>query len=102
MSAFANTMADALDAALDGPIPDGPFTVGQRVRRLVRRPVMGTITKIVVVETDDGRDVYDVQGAVVHLDTPDTFLDDSGRTKEIGEEIIDAEDVEDGFWEIVS
>jgi hypothetical protein len=64
---------------------------------------MGTVTKLVVVETDDGREhPYDIQGARVRLDTPDTFLDDSGRPKKIGEEIVDSEDIEDGFWEIVS
>jgi len=100
---FNTAMADALDEVFDGPIPEGPFKIGQRVRRLVRRPVCGTIIKLVVVETDDGREnTYDIQGALVRLDTLDAFIDDYGRRKEIGEEIVDAEDVDDGFWEIIS
>lgn len=96
-------MADALSEALGSPIPDGPFKVGQRVRRLVRRPVCGTVVKLVVVETDDGREnTYDIQGALVRLDTPDTFIDDYGRRKKIDEIIVDEEDIDDDFWEIIS
>lgn len=97
---FNTAFADAFSAAV---APSGPFKVGQRVRRLIRRPVTGTVIKIITVETDDGDGYgYDIQGAIVRLDTPDIVLDEDNRRKELWEEVVDAEQLDDLFWEITA
>lgn len=97
---FNTAFADAFSAAV---APSGPFKVGQRVRRLIRRPVTGTVIKIITVETDDGDDyIYDIQGAIVRLDTPDIVLGKNNHKKELWEEVVDAEQLDDLFWEITA